>query len=346
VRNRLAIARRRRSTTEWRRAALHAAVLVTLAVLAGRASAAHSAASECSDAPSHPEWIFCDDFEASADLVGPGRYFEYTDDDGDFVPLPDAGIDGSTGMRARFQPGEVEAGSLKLGFGGNPNRYMQKGIRPNENFREVFYRMMLRTQPGWRGSPAKLSRITIFPFADSWGQAMIAHLWSDSGERLGMDPVRCVDASDQVKCTKYNDFDHMDWLGFKPGSTLLFATENSGRWFCVEHHVRLNEPGQSNGIQEFWIDDHLEARSDDLNFVRGFRDYGLNAVFFENYWNDGSPVTQERYFDNIVVSTQRIGCPTTNVEPTVTPSRPTPETPPATAEPGVHQAFLPTALDR
>jgi hypothetical protein len=31
-------------------------------------------------------------------------------------------------------------------------------------------------------------------------------------------------------------------------------------------------------------------------------------VFVENYWNTGSPVAQERYLDNLVVSTQRIGC--------------------------------------
>jgi hypothetical protein len=31
-------------------------------------------------------------------------------------------------------------------------------------------------------------------------------------------------------------------------------------------------------------------------------------VFFENYWNSASPQNQERYFDDIVVSTQRIGC--------------------------------------
>jgi len=31
-------------------------------------------------------------------------------------------------------------------------------------------------------------------------------------------------------------------------------------------------------------------------------------VFFENYWNDGAPAAQERDLDNIVVSTERIGC--------------------------------------
>jgi hypothetical protein len=36
--------------------------------------------------------------------------------------------------------------------------------------------------------------------------------------------------------------------------------------------------------------------------------YAINAVFFENYWNDGSPREQERYFDDIVISTAPVGC--------------------------------------
>ena len=52
----------------------------------------------------------------------------------------------------------------------------------------------------------------------------------------------------------------------------------------------------------------LDARETGLNWVGSYSAYGINAVFFENYWNTGSPVAQERYFDNLVVSTQRIGC--------------------------------------
>lgn len=37
-------------------------------------------------------------------------------------------------------------------------------------------------------------------------------------------------------------------------------------------------------------------------------EYGINTVFLEHYWNGGAPRAQERYFDNFVVSTQRIGC--------------------------------------
>jgi hypothetical protein len=73
-------------------------------------------------------------------------------------------------------------------------------------------------------------------------------------------------------------------------------------------HVRLNDAGVANGIFEFWIDDALEARATDLNWLGAYDAFGLNAIFFENYWNSGSPVVQERYFDNVVVSTERIGC--------------------------------------
>jgi hypothetical protein len=61
-------------------------------------------------------------------------------------------------------------------------------------------------------------------------------------------------------------------------------------------------------VQEFWIDGQLEARRENLDFVGIWTEYGINAVFFENYWNDGSVQDQSRDFDNIVVSTAPIGC--------------------------------------
>jgi len=207
-------------------------------------------------------------------------------------------------------------------------------------------------QPGWVGNPAKLSRATIFTEPDDWSQAMIAHLWSDGADHLLLDPVRCIDEQDRVKCRGYNDFEHMSWLGYKPGETPIFSTAQSGRWFAVEAHVRLNDPGQSNGVHEFWIDGRLEARREGLNFVGGYTDYALNAIFFENYWNDGSPQDQERYFDNIVVSTEPIGdlhgtSPDPTTVPSTTPSAadatPTPTIPPA-PRPSASPTTTPTAL--
>jgi len=253
----------------------------------------------------HPEWIFCDDFEDERPLVDQGRYFEYSNDEGDFVVADSVGVNGSRGMRARFQAGEVSAGALHLAFGRVPGSYFDKGIRPGEDFRDIYYRMYLRNQAGWQGSPAKLSRAFIFA-GSNWSQAMIAHLWS-TGDYLLIDPASGVE-NGNVVTTRYNDFDHLHWLGHQKGVTPLFATDNADKWFCIEAHVRLNDPGQSNGVQEFWINGNLETRRTGLNFVDTYSDYGINAVYLENYWNAGSPKLQERYFDSFVVSTKRIGC--------------------------------------
>ena len=80
----------------------------------------------------------------------------------------------------------------------------------------------------------------------------------------------------------------------------------------VVAHAKLNTPGLSDGIFEFWIDDKLQAGSYNLNWHGNWnadpKNYMINAVLFENYWNSGSPKLQERYFDNILVSSIPIKC--------------------------------------
>ena len=271
----------------------------------------------------HPEWIFCDGFEVDTAFDRQGRYFEYSDDGGDFIAMDGVGYNGSKGMRVLFQQNEVSAGGMKLGFGRVPQGSFDSGIRNTEDFREIYYRMYLKMQDGWVGyNPVegnysgKLSRATCFSSESDWSQAMIAHLWASEEYKLLVDPVRCVDpVTSEVMCEGYNDFGHMDWIGAENGITPIFDSLHDDTWYCVEAHVRLNDPGSSNGVQEFWIDGQLEAISDNLNFVASYTDYAINAILFENYWNDGdpvgdggSPVEQERYFDSIVVSTERIGC--------------------------------------
>jgi hypothetical protein len=92
------------------------------------------------------------------------------------------------------------------------------------------------------------------------------------------------------------------------GALALFDAAHVGQWHCVEAHVRLNDAGQANGVFEAWIDGAVDAQKTGIDWVGAYSAYGINAVFVENYWNNGAPRAQERYFDNFVVSTQRIGC--------------------------------------
>ncbi len=261
-----------------------------------------------------PEWIFCDDFEKPGAMVGPGRYFEYDNNKGDFTTVAGVGVQGSTGMRARWQPGEVDAGNIKLGFGRSPSAYFSKGIRLDSDFREIYYRVFVRMQAGWKGNPFKLSRATVLAKAD-WSQAMIAHLWGDQAKGLQLDPARCTDGAGNVKCSGYNDFNNIKWIGAKAGTTPIYDGSHDDKWLCVEAHVRLNDAGSANGVHEYWIDDKLEARREGLDFLEGYNSYGINGVFLENYWNSGSTQLQERYLDNFVVSTKKIGCAETASTP-------------------------------
>ena len=145
----------------------------------------------------------------------------------------------------------------------------------------------------------------------SWAQEMVAHLWGGDppdSNYLQLDPVSATDSFGVLAATQYNDFAHFRWLGRKRGVTPLFDASHVGRWYCIEAHARLNDSGGSNGVFEYWLDGNLEARETGVTWVGPLGAYGINAVFFENYWNGGSPAAQERYFDNIVVGTQRIGC--------------------------------------
>ena len=271
-----------------------------------------SLATECQNAK--PAWIWCDDFEQNR----LDEYFEYLNPGGDgFIRLDGVGIEGSLGMRARFDADQVQAGYLSLALGKTPDAYFRPVDDGAAKYRELYWRIFLRHQPGWSGGGGdKLSRATVFA-GSNWSQAMIAHVWSGASSRNGtnqsryylqLDPASGTDEQGNLRTTIYNDFDNLRWLGLVQGATPLFDSGHVGEWYCVEIHVKLNGAGQSNGVFEFWLNDELEARKTGLNWLGAYSEYGLNAIMFENYWNSGSPRIQERYFDNIVVSTQRVGC--------------------------------------
>jgi Bacterial Ig-like domain (group 2) len=262
---------------------------------------------EC-DTPK-PGWIWCDDFET--DRLK--SYFGHLAHDGDFVRLPGVGYGGSAGMRARFARGQVQAGYLHLGIGKTPSSYFRTADSGTVIYREIYWRHFVKLQIGWIGGGGnKLSRAQVLVNRD-WSQAMMAHVWSgimseQHPYELGINAASGTDESGTVRTTEYNDFAHFRWIGTAWSRTPIFDPVHVGKWYCIEAHARLNDAGRSNGVFELWINGGLEARMEGLNWQGGYSEYGINVVFLENYWNEGAPQAQERYFDNFVVSTQRIGC--------------------------------------
>ena len=285
--------------------------LILLLIFQILAIPVYSQCFSCKNAPVGTIW--CDDFEE--DIPFNQKYFEYINNGGDFIRLEKIGRDSSYGMRVKWQAGEVGAGSLSKSFGKTPDSYIGKNAaHPAEIFDEIYWRMDVKSQTGWMGGgPAKLSRAMCLANSN-WAQGMMAHLWSGGTNDwyLGMDPASGIALDGTLKSTKYNDFNNLRWLGFKPGKTPLYHENNSDKWFCIVGHVKLNKPGQKDGVFEFWINDTLQASSSNLDWHSTWNNnpnnMHINAIFFENYWNDGSPVDQERYFDNLVISKQPIPC--------------------------------------
>jgi len=218
--------------------------------------------------------------------------------------------DSGKSLEMYYAKGSRGTGGRKLFFGDSPT-YRSQVQRGDDVFDDVYWRIYVKHPIDWRGGgPAKLSRATSL-VPPGWRQAMIAHVWS-SGDALTLDPATGVQG-DRVVTTRYNDFPNLNWLGNRPASRFqLHGSEGAGWWVCVEARAKLNTPGESDGINQLWIDGRLEAERTHLNWRGSFEQCGINAVFLEAYWNEGSPVDQSRWIDNFIVSTEPIGpvvCP-------------------------------------
>ncbi|GAA5219673.1 hypothetical protein [Membranihabitans marinus] len=214
-----------------------------------------------------------------------------------------------------FNAGDVTGrGDRKVAFGDFPNS--SNTVRSEESFDDIYWRIYVKHELGWRGAPAKVSRATSIVASD-WSQAMILHLWS-SGDRdnVSLDPASGVKGqADTIITKKYNDFDNLIWLGNMSSEFELTSTKESGYWIPVEVRAKLNTPGNSDGVMELWIDGRLEVVNTELNFRGSYIEHGINAVFLESYWNSGAIKKQGRWFDNFVISTQPIGPVVTSANP-------------------------------
>lgn len=251
-------------------------------------------------------WVWCDDFEQ--DRLA--SYFEVNTASGRFGRVAGVGRSDSYGMRGRWTVGASNAGALHLALGQTPQAYMDPADAGTAKYRELFWRFYVRRQVGWTGGGGdKLTRANIFASPSSFAQAFAGHVWSSgSGSQyLALDPASGTNEAGVLQTTSYND-PNLRYLGLTLGTTPMFSTANAGTWFCVEARLKLNDAGSANGEFQLWINDALEASQTGRNFIGAYDAYGINAIYLENFWNDGSPAEQERYFDNFVVSTARIGC--------------------------------------
>ena len=107
-----------------------------------------------------------------------------------------------------------------------------------------------------------------------------------------------------------------------PGDRFWWNTEGfqavfvPGRWHHIEIHLKMNTPGEDDGLAEGWFDGVKAASYPGFNFRdTGTADASIAWVFFSTFFGGSSSdiwnASKDEYarFDELIVSSERIGYP-------------------------------------
>ena len=248
-----------------------------------------SDASECFNWQTlHPEWIFCDDFETEQNLNVNYHDARHGGNTGMSVTTNDP-FSGLYSLEQHYVPGQPAGWATRF-IGDNPHL-----SSPGPKINEIYYRFYHKFEAGFTGMPQKMSRVKVFRTAGDWEGALGVYLWVNSY-------ILCAD-----KRTYIYDEQRYQWLPVTY-STLDFSDPaNIGRWICIEARIKLDTPGQSDGVIQYWADGEQILLATGLPLGNESYAKGLNMVMWGCYWDGLSPKEQSRFYDNLVISTEPIG---------------------------------------
>jgi hypothetical protein len=102
---------------------------------------------------------------------------------------------------------------------------------------------------------------------------------------------------------------HMDMDG-QFGDNFIWEEDlQLGQWYTVTQYVKMNTPGERDGILRGWVDGSQVFEKTDLRFrADGHSDIKVKAYLFNLYWGGSwtSPADNSIYVDNLRLSTQNL----------------------------------------
>ncbi|MCB0344320.1 MAG: hypothetical protein KDD66_04350 [Bdellovibrionales bacterium] len=253
-------------------------------------------ADECTNwQTEHPAWLFCDDFE-SGSL-------------GSWEDVTDITIASGTGKKHN---GTYSAQLFYPNGSEGAGWMWKKALRPdNANNDAQYVRWWQRWEPGfeWNNGPSgdqKLFMLQALEPQSGWGQTaswkIYVHLVGQ--EHSGQGVLLNEPYFDRFIWSGGSQWDGQ-WMGMQQNSTVYrYQTD---KWECTEIEVVHNTPGSSDGRVRVWLNDVLAM---DRNNIK-LRDEAVswNALQLNGwYGSPGVPKNQYSWVDQVVVSTERIGC--------------------------------------
>ncbi len=296
----------------------HRLVALALGALAALALGFRpTAAQECSDAASHPEWIFCHDFEV-ADADQFDRYWNDIYGAGDRMWLINEnppGIAGQRSLRLAIQNPSNEP--LAQGVTAGPKRFLGRQV----DWETIYYRRYLR-------------------FGADFHQGNFMHLGGLSATHPRLYPWGCMggagkrpagDACFSSNLEPWSDYQRLPWPGRwgfysyyyrmhmdcgHPGPNDcygdMFAPDEGtftsrGAWHVLEMSLDPGTPGEADGSQTFWIDGRRIYTASGIAW-RTVPELRVNLFGLYLYiHNNPARTTNVLDVDNVVVSRAYIG---------------------------------------
>ena len=92
-------------------------------------------------------------------------------------------------------------------------------------------------------------------------------------------------------------------LRWNQGAPVRFQT---GRWYEIGVHLRLNTPGRADGVAEVFIDGQRKAGYTDVNFRDRYTRVGLNHLMITPLQERAVSAPRSLFYDDVVLSTTRV----------------------------------------
>jgi hypothetical protein len=274
-------------------------------------------AQECADAGTHPEWVFCHDFEAADadqfdhywnDIYGAGERMFLVDDN-------PAGVPGRRSMR--LQVVNTTDHALESGVTAGPKKFLGRDV----DWQVLYYRRYLR-------------------FGADFHQGNFMHLGGLSASHPTRYPWGCMggagqrprgDACFSSNLEPWSDYQSLPWPGrwgfysyyhrmymdcghpgpddcygdmFAPDVD-VFATR--GAWHVFEMAVDAGTPGRADGTETFWIDGRRMYTATGIAW-RTVPELRVNGAGVYLYVHNNPPHTTNMLdVDNVLFSRAYIG---------------------------------------
>jgi hypothetical protein len=217
--------------------------------------------------------------------------------------------------RTRFEPFDAAALEVTLPKGGTQalNSHIRFSGHAGDEPTEAYFRYYLRLADNWDPTVdgGKLPGLSGTYGRAGWGGRKPdgANGWSARGSFLRQPPDGSV--LDGVRAV--GSYVYHAGMTDRYGDTWGWNLAPAGllqknRWYSIEQHVRLNTPGQADGILQAWVDGRLVFSRTDLRF-RDTDTLRIESVWMNVYHGGTQRAPQDMtlFIDNLVVARRYIG---------------------------------------